>query len=216
MRVRILTLTAAAAISCASLAFAQEALVTGIAADETTVYWAASYADEILSGNPGGGSPAKTLANLPGGSTPYGIAVDREGCVYVVDSGNNRILKYVPTDEEINRGKEEKTKSEATSPAPPPSNPFDWGDVPRVRELLGEAFELELEEHVSTLRVPSGEDYWDLFSTSYGPTKTLADSLGDRREELHRECVEFFESNYRANGEIAHTREYLLIVGTRR
>jgi hypothetical protein len=32
--------------------------------------------------------------------------VDREGCVFVVDSGNNRVLKYVPTEEEMNRGKE--------------------------------------------------------------------------------------------------------------
>jgi SAM-dependent methyltransferase len=95
-------------------------------------------------------------------------------------------------------------------PAPPPSSPFDWGDERRVRELL------ELEEHVSTLRVPSGEAYWELFSTSYGPTKTLADSLGDRREELHRDWVDFFETNYRANGEIAHTREYLLVLGSRR
>jgi SAM-dependent methyltransferase len=101
-------------------------------------------------------------------------------------------------------------------PAPPPSNPFDWGDEARVTELLGDAFELELEEHVSTLRVPSGEDYWELFSTSYGPTKTLADSLGPRREDLHRDWVEFFETNYRDNGEIAHTREFLLVLGTRR
>lgn len=101
-------------------------------------------------------------------------------------------------------------------PAPPPSSPFDWGDETRVRELLNDAFELDLEEHVSTLRVPSGEDYWELFSTSYGPTKVLADSLGERREELHRAWVEFFETNYRANGEIAHTREYLLVLGTRR
>ena len=75
----------------------------------------------------------------------------------------------------------------------------------RARELLGESFELELEEHVSNLSVPSGEAYWELFSTSYGPTKTLADSLGDRREELHRDWVDFFETNYRANGEIVHT-----------
>jgi ubiquinone/menaquinone biosynthesis C-methylase UbiE len=101
-------------------------------------------------------------------------------------------------------------------PAPPPSNPFDWGDESRVRELLGEWFDLELEELVSTLRVPSGEAYWELFSTSYGPTKTLADSLGDRRDDLHRDWVEFFETNYRANGEIAHPREYLLVLGTRR
>jgi hypothetical protein len=101
-------------------------------------------------------------------------------------------------------------------PAPPPSSPFDWGDEGRVRELLGESFDLELEERVSTLHLPSGEAYWELFSTSYGPTKTLADSLGDRRENLHRDWVEFFETTYRLDGEIAHTREYLLVLGRRR
>jgi SAM-dependent methyltransferase len=101
-------------------------------------------------------------------------------------------------------------------PAPPPSVPFDWGKEDRIRELLGDAFELELEEHVSVCRVASGEDYWELFSTSYGPTKTLAEGLGDRREDLRRDWVEFFEANYRENGEIAHTREYLLVLGTRR
>jgi SAM-dependent methyltransferase len=100
-------------------------------------------------------------------------------------------------------------------PAPPPSSPFDWGDESKVRELLGDSFELTLEEHVSTLRVPSGEDYWELFSSSYGPTKTLADSLGDRREDLRRDWVDFFENTYRFNGEIVHTREYLLVLGTR-
>lgn len=100
--------------------------------------------------------------------------------------------------------------------APPPSSPFDWGDQAKVRDLIGDSFELELQEGVSTFRTPSGEEYWDLFSTSYGPTKTLADSLGDRREELRRDWVEFFETNYRVNGEIAHTRDYLLVVGTRR
>jgi SAM-dependent methyltransferase len=101
-------------------------------------------------------------------------------------------------------------------PAPPPSSPFAWGDPEHVTELLGEAFELELSEHVSTLRVASGEEYWELFSTSYGPTKTLADSLDERRGDLHRDWVDFFEQNYRDDGEIVHTREYLLVLGTRR
>jgi ubiquinone/menaquinone biosynthesis C-methylase UbiE len=100
--------------------------------------------------------------------------------------------------------------------APPPSSPFDWGDEGRVRELLGDAFQLEMEERVSPLVMPSSEAYWELFSTSYGPTKTLADSLGDRREDLHRDWIDFFEANYKENGEIVHTREYLLITGTRR
>jgi SAM-dependent methyltransferase len=101
-------------------------------------------------------------------------------------------------------------------PAPPPSSPFDWGDEARVRELLGDSFELEVEERVTTLRVPSAEDYWELFSTSYGPTKTLADSLGDRREDLRSDWVEFFETTYRVDGEIAHAREYLIVSGIRR
>lgn len=101
-------------------------------------------------------------------------------------------------------------------PAPPPSSPFAWGDEAHVRELLEDSFELELAEEVSTLRVPSGEAYWELFSTSYGPTKTLADSLGDRREELRRDWIEFFETTYKADGEIVHPREYLLTQGRRR
>ena len=101
-------------------------------------------------------------------------------------------------------------------PAPPPSSPFDWGDETRVRELLGDAFDLRFEKHVSTFNISSGEEYWELFASSYGPTKTLAESLGDRREELHRSWVDFFEQNYRQDGGIAHDREFLLVLGTRR
>jgi SAM-dependent methyltransferase len=101
-------------------------------------------------------------------------------------------------------------------PAPPPSSPFDWGNEERVRELLGDDFDLDIEEHVSTLRMPSAEDYWELFVTSYGPTKTLAEAIGDRREDLHRDWIDFFETNYDEDGEIVHTREYLLISGVRR
>jgi ubiquinone/menaquinone biosynthesis C-methylase UbiE len=103
---------------------------------------------------------------------------------------------------------------------PPPEGagvPFQWGSEQHVQGLLGDAFDLELERHVSHLRVPSGEQYWQLFSSSYGPTKTLADSLDDeRREEFHQTWVEFFESNYGANGEIDHAREWLFVYGTRR
>jgi SAM-dependent methyltransferase len=101
-------------------------------------------------------------------------------------------------------------------PAPPPSSPFDWGDEARVRELLGDDFDLVVEEHISPMRIASGEEYWRLFSTSYGPTKTLAEAIGERREELHRDWIEFFETSYRCDGEIVHPREYLLVSGIRR
>jgi len=102
-------------------------------------------------------------------------------------------------------------------PARPASNPFDWGNEERVRELLGGAFDLTIEEHVSPLTFESGEEFWQVFSTSFGPTKALVDSLDDdRREEFHQAWVDFFEQNYRTNGGVTHTREYLLIEGTRR
>jgi len=46
----------------------------------------------------------------------------------------------------------------------------------------------------------------------------LADNLDDtRREELHGKWVEFFEGEYGdGKGGVAHGREYLLVVGTRR
>jgi ubiquinone/menaquinone biosynthesis C-methylase UbiE len=103
---------------------------------------------------------------------------------------------------------------------PPPEglrSPFEWGKRDRVEELLRDAYDLNIEEQVSTLSIPSGEDYWQLFVTSYGPTKTLAESLDDdRREELHRSWVDFFESNYRVGDRVEHPREYLLVLGSRR
>ena len=73
-----------------------------------------------------------------------------------------------------------------------------------MRALLGAAFELEIESTTPRFG-PSGGAYWELFSTSYGPTKALAESLGDRREELHRDWVELDE-NYAPDGEIAPAR----------
>ena len=98
----------------------------------------------------------------------------------------------------------------------PPSSPFDWGNEDRVCELLGESFDLQFERHISMFRIANGEEYWEMFATHYGPTKTLADSLGERRDEFHRAWVDFFERNYRKDGEIAHDREWLLVLGTRR
>ncbi len=102
---------------------------------------------------------------------------------------------------------------------PPPEgvgSPFAWGNEEHVRGLLGDAFELEFSEHDSILRTADGEEYWELFSTSYGPTKTAADNLDDeRREEFHQTWVEFFEAR-REGDAVVHHREWLLTLGTRR
>jgi SAM-dependent methyltransferase len=103
-------------------------------------------------------------------------------------------------------------------PAPPPAgvaNPFDFGREDYVRDLLGDDFELELVSGDSVLEADSGEAVWQLFSSEYGPTKTLADSLDDeRREELRRAFVDLHEES-RTNGGIEFSRTYMLILGTR-
>jgi hypothetical protein len=74
-----------------------------------------------------------------------------------------------------------------------------------------------MQEHVSTYRVGSGEECWQLFVTSFGPVKALAESLEpERREELHRAFVDHYETEFRQGDEIVQPREYLLILGTRR
>ena len=96
-------------------------------------------------------------------------------------------------------------------PAPPPSLPFDWGDEPKVTELLGGDFELAFETRSNTVEYDSGEGYWQDMSTNYGPTRSLYESLGDRGEELHESWVAYF-----GDAPVAHRRPYLLVKGTRR
>jgi SAM-dependent methyltransferase len=94
-------------------------------------------------------------------------------------------------------------------------NQFDWGREDYVSDLLGQDFALEFVHGDSVLKAESGEWVWQLFSTEYGPTKTLADSLDEgRREELHRAFVDLHEQS-RSNGGIEFSRTYLLTLGTR-
>ncbi|MDH5669162.1 MAG: 6-bladed beta-propeller, partial [Nitrospira sp.] len=83
---------------------------------------------------------------------PYGIAVDKEGAVFVVDSGNNRILKYVPTEEEANRGTQDTTQAvEPGAIQPPRSVAVKAGDT---------------EVFLSWLEVPGAVSYNLYFGTT--------------------------------------------------
>jgi hypothetical protein len=57
---------------------------------------------------------------------------------------------------------------------------------------------------------------WRLFSTSFGPVKTLNEALeGGRRDEYERAFIDFHES-FRTNSGIHMPREYLVTIGHRR
>ena len=104
-------------------------------------------------------------------------------------------------------------------PAPPPpgaGSPFDWGREEHVTELLDGDFELEFVGLDSLLVGPSGEWVWELFSTSYGPTKVLADGLEPERRAELAEAFAALHEEYRDGDEIRMPRTYLLTLGTRR
>jgi hypothetical protein len=127
-----------------------------------------------------------------------------------------------------------------SAPANPPPSPFEWGRPERIRELLGDAFELRFEPATTTLRMPNGESIWErqhppyatctqcvavdlpefqpncLFVSAYGPTKALAASCDpQRREQLRRDFIVFHE-RYRSDLGIAMPRDYLVTIGYRR
>jgi SAM-dependent methyltransferase len=103
-------------------------------------------------------------------------------------------------------------------PAPPQGagSPFAWGRREYAERLLGGAFELRFEEGDAPQTGESGEEVWELFSTVYGPTRVLRESLEpERREQLHRAFVDFFEG-FRVGDGIRQPRPYLIVLGTRR
>jgi len=100
-------------------------------------------------------------------------------------------------------------------PQPPPSSPFEWGNPDRIKELLGSAFELKFERAVSYYREPNGGAAWETFSTGYGPTKALADSLDSARREAFRADFIAFHNGFSTPLGICVPREYWLTVGVR-
>jgi ubiquinone/menaquinone biosynthesis C-methylase UbiE len=103
---------------------------------------------------------------------------------------------------------------------PPPDgagNPLQWGTEAHVEQLLGEVFELRFEHASSTMEARDGAHMWQLMVENFGPTKTLYETLPpERAEELRTTWIDFFESRYARDGAVAHVREYLIVLGTRR
>jgi ubiquinone/menaquinone biosynthesis C-methylase UbiE len=102
---------------------------------------------------------------------------------------------------------------------PPPEgagSPFSWGDEQYVSDLLGDAFDLSFERLANRLEDTSGEDHWQLMKSSYGPTKSLVETLGpERAEELHEAWLEHYAPFETEHG-LRQEREFLLVSGVRR
>lgn len=108
-------------------------------------------------------------------------------------------------------------KSYMASPAsPPPPSPFEWGNRERVQQLLGASFDLHFETGTTVLREPDSEAVWELFVSSYGPTKTLATTLDVQQlDNLKQDFIAYHEG-FKSELGVAMPRDYLVTVGVRK
>lgn len=103
----------------------------------------------------------------------------------------------------------------APPPQPAPPSPFEWGREDRVRELLGDAFDLRFECATSYYREPSADAAWNTFASGYGPTRMLAASLDAERREALRDDFIRFHASFATDLGICVQRTYLVAIGKR-
>ena len=94
---------------------------------------------------------------------------------------------------------------------------YEWGREDHVEDMLGDAFELDFEDGTLWLEAESGEEIWELFSTSAPPVVALLRRLGPvRGEEFHQAFADLYEGYRTPEGKVRAPRRYLLVLGTRR
>lgn len=98
----------------------------------------------------------------------------------------------------------------------PPPSPFEWGKPDRVRELLGDAFDLRFERGTSFYHEPNAMAAWQTFVEGYGPVRTLAGKLDPEQRASFEADFKAFHEGFADELGITVPRDYLIIRGTRR
>jgi ubiquinone/menaquinone biosynthesis C-methylase UbiE len=92
----------------------------------------------------------------------------------------------------------------------------EWGREEHVELMLAEDFELEFHDGSIWIETDSGEELWELVSTTAPTVMSLLGKLDDPgAEEFHRAFVELYEG-YRRGDRVCAPRRYLLTLGRRR
>ncbi|HJQ74754.1 MAG TPA: methyltransferase domain-containing protein [Gaiellaceae bacterium] len=86
----------------------------------------------------------------------------------------------------------------------------EWANEEHVRALLGDAFELDFETGDWRLEAGSGEELWELASSSMPPLRAW---LAEQSDEVRARAEEVY-LDHLASGVLA--REYVLVLGARR
>jgi SAM-dependent methyltransferase len=92
----------------------------------------------------------------------------------------------------------------------------EWGKKSRVRELLADAFELEIDEGVWHLTGKSPEAVWELMTEGAPPVKALLQTLGPDEAAHFREAMLDYWAGFQKSGVVEEPRRFLIVTGRRR
>ena len=93
---------------------------------------------------------------------------------------------------------------------------YEWGREDHVEDMLGDDFELDFQDGTLWMDAGSGEELWELFSTTASPVAAVLQRLdAPAAAEFHKAFVGLYEE-YRTDARIRAPRRYLLVLGRRR
>jgi len=103
-------------------------------------------------------------------------------------------------------------------PDPPPDgpSPLAWGDPETARALLGDAFDLTIEDGVNNAYHADAAAIWDWYVRGFGPLRVLADRLDPPAREALRRDVDAYHAAYDTPAGLRVRRDYRVIIGRRR
>jgi SAM-dependent methyltransferase len=99
---------------------------------------------------------------------------------------------------------------------PPLPSPYAWGDSDRVKELLGEWFDLRFEKGCTVLREPNSELIWKLWKRSHGLIITILEKLSPQKARAFHDEFLAFHDRFSDEFGVSMPRDYLVTIGVRR
>ncbi len=101
-------------------------------------------------------------------------------------------------------------------PDPPQASPLAWGDPAHVGALLGDAFDLTLEDGENRARHESADAIWQWYLKGFGPMRVLHDTLDDAGRAALKRDVDAYHDRYQVPAGLCVRRRYVLVIGRRR
>ncbi|WP_040441494.1 class I SAM-dependent methyltransferase [Roseibium aggregatum] len=98
---------------------------------------------------------------------------------------------------------------------PPPASPFDWGRSSWLREVVGERFEIDIHEQVTTLYAPDVATVWKEYVNGFGPVMATYAALPHDRRDAFRAAFEDFHRSFTVGSGLAIPRLALVVRGVR-